>query len=69
MLAFIDGVSKDRIIGFEGLGFSQDTFTAKDLETRLLSVGVLTREKTLGEAGPRTARNREEVEDDDDDWD
>jgi hypothetical protein len=36
VLAFVNGVSVDRIVGFEGLGYTQDTFTTKDLEARLL---------------------------------
>ena len=70
MLAFVDGVSRDRIVGFEGLGYSEDTFTMKDLEARLLRAGVLTREKVLGLDMPGTTRRRKEKEDeDDDDWD
>lgn len=70
MLAFVDGVSRDRIVGFEGLGYSEDTFTMKDLEARLLRAGVLAREKVLGIDMPSTARRRKENEDDDDDdWD
>lgn len=45
MISFIKGQTVDRIIGFEGLGFKQDTFTAKDLETRLLGCGVILRAK------------------------
>ena len=70
VLAFVNGVSTERIIGFEGLGYSEDTFTTKDLEARLLKAGVLTREKALGNEVPSTARGRQEiVDEDDEDWD
>ena len=69
VLAFVDGVSRERIVGFEGLGYSEDTFTTKDLEARLLKAGVLTREKTLGNELKSITRGRQVVEDeDDDDW-
>lgn len=79
VIAFIDGVSVDRVIGFEGLGYSEDTFATTDLEWRLLGAGVLDR---VGGIGPLAARkagngqgdgaeNRELVheEEDEDDWD
>ena len=70
VLAFVDGVSKERIVGCEGLGYSEDTFTTKDLESRLLGAGVLAREKTLGSEVPSTTRRRQErLDDEDDDWD
>lgn len=69
VLAFVNGVSKDRIVGFEGLGYSEDTFSVKDLEARLLRAEVLAREKVLGNEGPKTAWRRQDEEDeDDDDW-
>jgi hypothetical protein len=40
----VDGQTVDRIVGFEGLGIG-DKFTTKELETRLLASGVLTRQK------------------------
>jgi thiol-disulfide isomerase/thioredoxin len=43
VIAFIDGVGKDRIIGFEGIGYRPDTFTAAELEARLLACQVLVR--------------------------
>lgn len=43
VIAFVDGVSTDRIIGFEGLGRGTDKFTTKELEARLLSARILTR--------------------------
>ncbi|KAI9891302.1 MAG: hypothetical protein M1814_002815 [Vezdaea aestivalis] len=50
VIAFIDGTSSDRIVGFEGLGSSQspDAFTTGILEARLLRAGVLQRSKLLG---------------------
>ena len=71
VLAFVKGVSTDRIIGFEGLGYSEDTFTTTDLETRLLAAGVLARAKTRGDETIAKARKKLEDEDigDDDDWD
>ena len=69
VLAFVGGVSKDRIVGFEGLGYSEDIFTTKDLEARLLRAGVLAREKALGNEVPNTSRRRQEEDgDDEDDW-
>ncbi|KAM0796767.1 thioredoxin-like protein, partial [Usnea florida] len=41
VIAFVDGVSVDRIVGFEGVGYSEDTFKTADLEKRLLGAGVL----------------------------
>jgi thioredoxin-like negative regulator of GroEL len=51
VIAFVDGQSVDRIIGFEGLGYTQDTFTTKDLEAKLLSSGVVQRAKAQQDAG------------------
>lgn len=67
----------DRIVGFEGLGRTPDTFTTRDLEARLLRAGVLVRAKITGEdAGGRTgtigkgrSRKLESDEDEGDDWD
>jgi thioredoxin-like negative regulator of GroEL len=72
VLAFVDGVSVDRIIGFEGLGYSSDTITAKDLEARLLQAGVLLRVKVLGNGDTSVRQPRWEERndgDDDDEWD
>ncbi|KAL6719644.1 hypothetical protein ACLMJK_001565 [Lecanora helva] len=79
VIAFLDGVGVDRIVGFEGLGYSEDTFKTKDLETRLVSAGVLEAGAGIGEdgvnAGGRSAYKRQQDEskekddDDDDDWD
>ena len=72
VLAFVNGVSVDRIVGFEGLGYTQDTFTTKDLETRLLSSGVIQRAKTTGDAGAGkwgVKAPKKDDSDDGDDWD
>jgi thioredoxin-like negative regulator of GroEL len=71
VLAFVNGVTVDRIVGFEGLGYTPDTFTTKDLEARLLSSGVIQRAKTTEDAGVRwgvRAAKKEDSEDDDE-WD
>ncbi|KAI9810997.1 MAG: hypothetical protein M1827_005729 [Pycnora praestabilis] len=70
VLAFVNGVSADRIVGFEGLGYSEDTFTTRDLEARLLRAGVLVRAKTTGVTGnPAFGKaTKKEESDDDDDW-
>lgn len=65
VVAFVDGVSVDRIVGFEGLGFGEDDFKTKDLEGRLLAAGVLFRAKTIKE----DQSNGIQDDDDDDDWD
>ncbi|EMC97349.1 hypothetical protein BAUCODRAFT_575245 [Baudoinia panamericana UAMH 10762] len=72
VIAFRDGVSADRIVGFEGIGYKPDSFTARELEARLLGSGVLTRAK-VGNGVHGGARKKqtqyEEAEDDDDDFD
>ncbi|KAF2755911.1 thioredoxin-like protein [Pseudovirgaria hyperparasitica] len=72
VIAFMDGKQVDRIIGFEGLGYTQDSFTTKDLESRLLEANVLVRSK-LGdeEAARRGFQPKKQVTEyeDDDDWD
>ncbi|KIW09075.1 uncharacterized protein PV09_00023 [Verruconis gallopava] len=85
VIAFVDGVGQDRIIGFEGLG-QGDKFTTVDLEARLLRCGVLTRAKMSDDVAVgrmRTGRanmnrGKPEASDgdgygdddhDDDDWD
>ncbi|KAL9012614.1 MAG: hypothetical protein Q9173_002631 [Seirophora scorigena] len=78
VIAFRQGVSIDRIIGFEGLGYSDDTFSTKDLERRLMNSGALVREKLMethsrgnrpgsGEYGTRNEPSR--VDNGEDDWD
>lgn len=73
VLAFVDGKSVDRIVGFEGLGYGQDKFTTKDLEARLLASGVIQRAKTTENAETAAfgvmAPKKVESDDDDDDWD
>jgi len=72
VIAFVDGVGQDRIIGFEGLG-NGDSFQTAHLEARLLAAGVLTRTKINKEDERRRAeasrRKAQEEEVDDDDWD
>lgn len=73
VIAFVDGVGVDRIIGFEGLSARPDSFTTKELEARLLRCGVLVRAK-MGEEDAanghaRRQQKREEEEVDEDDWD
>ncbi|KAI9844128.1 MAG: hypothetical protein M1838_002310 [Thelocarpon superellum] len=71
VLPFVQGISTDRIVGFEGLGAGDD-FATKDLEARLLQAGVLNRATTTPGANPSTskyAHARTEDDDDDDDWD
>lgn len=75
VIAFVDGVGADRVVGFEGLARSGsvDDFRTKDLEARLLAAGVLFQEKKLKEAEVGRFRvggkNKAKDEDDDDDWD
>ena len=74
VIAFADGISADRIIGFEGLGRTLETFTSRDLEARLIRSGVLAREKVNKDDDERQiARRREEIaraaDENDDDWD
>ena len=83
VIAFIDGVGVDRIVGFEGLGrhgdgADTDTFKTGDLETRLVRIGVLEREEGVEGVGENikkssiTAREKDNDNDDDDDddeWD
>ena len=71
VLVFVNGVSVDRIVGFEGLGYTPDTFTTKDLEARLLSSGVIQRAKAVSDAsGPLFRSKAAKIEQsDDDDWD
>jgi len=69
VIAFIDGVGVDRIVGFEGLGHG-DNFTSKDLEARLLGAGVLVRAKVTKEDRVQPSSRKQAEEDyDDDEWD
>ena len=70
VLTFVGGKGTDRIVGFEGLGFTPDTFATKDLEARLLRSGVILRAKldTAGtQSGMKATKKGESDEDDDDD--
>jgi thioredoxin-like negative regulator of GroEL len=71
VMAFVNGVSVDRVVGFEGLSYTLDTFTTKDLEARLLNSGVIQRAKATGDAGVcfSTKTVKKEDSDDDDEWD
>jgi thioredoxin-like negative regulator of GroEL len=71
VLAFVNGVSVDRIVGFEGLGYTQDTFTTKDLEARLLQCGVIQRAKATADASIKFGVKKAKKDDSDDgnDWD
>lgn len=71
VIAFVNGVGVDRVVGFEGLGYTPDTFTTKDLEARLLSSGVIQRAKTTEDAGGVrwTSKAAQKEDSDDEDWD
>lgn len=69
VLAFIDGVSADRIVGFEGLSYTADNFTTEDLEGRLLGSGVVQRAKTKGDAVKWGVKKEVKEDSDNDDWD
>lgn len=70
VLAFIDGVSVDRIVGFEGLGYMPDNFTTQDLEARLLASGVVQRAKATDNGGMKfDTKAVQKDESDDDEWD
>lgn len=72
VIGFVDGVGKDRIIGFEGLGRGTDRFTTRDLEERLLGSGILRRAVLTNDpslkvqAGKRSVRGADAPDDDDD---
>jgi hypothetical protein len=70
VIAFVDGIGVDRIIGFEGFG-QGDSFTTNDLESRLLQAGVLVRAKTTNQdIGFQRAKGKAQhhKEEDNDDW-
>jgi thioredoxin-like negative regulator of GroEL len=73
VIAFLDGISVDRITGFEGLG-TGDKFATKDLERRLVQSGVLVREKMSESDGinnhQRAIQSNEERNEnvDEDEW-
>lgn len=73
VIAFVNGVSHERIVGFDGLG--GDDFPTRVLEERLVGKGILEPLNEVaglvrgaGEPQPRKGIGNEE-EDDDDDWD
>lgn len=70
VLAFVDGVGVDRVIGFEGVSHRPDKITAAELETRLLACGVLVRARVAGkDPDRRTNKTTAKEEDEGDDWD
>lgn len=85
VIAFVDGIGVDRIVGFEGLGSgalggegSVDGFLTKDLERRLLAARVLVGSKAVKEVGRGGAGGGEmwgkkkkegDGNEDEDDWD
>jgi thioredoxin-like negative regulator of GroEL len=70
VIAFIDGVGADRIIGFEGLGHTEATFTTRDLEVRLIRANVLARNKVTEEDERRRLQKSKakQQEEEDEDW-
>ena len=74
VIAFKKSISVDRIIGFEGLRYNEDTFSTKDLEARLLKAGVLIREKSFnGQSMTKHFNSRKEKDgsqgmDEENDW-
>ena len=79
VICFVDGVSKDRIVGFDGVGYSEDTFQTKDLEDRLIVAGVIEKGVRIANGSIGSFRGRErsdvsdinekaEPKDEDDDW-
>ena len=80
LIAFIDGVGVDRIVGFEGLGRGTDKFNTRDLEARLLQSETLLRSKLVDGTTAtsqhqqrsriqQSNENDDDDDDDDDDWD
>ncbi|KFY52874.1 hypothetical protein V496_08103 [Pseudogymnoascus sp. VKM F-4515 (FW-2607)] len=70
VICFVGGISVDRIVGFEGLSYTADSFTTADLEARLLGSGVVQRAKTQGNGGVKFGVKKAVKEDsDNDDWD
>ena len=74
VIAFVDGIGVDRIIGFEGIGRSPEQFTTPELESRLLASTVLVRAKAGAQGDDsrtgKAAKFRDQEEDDGDDaWD
>ena len=69
VIAFIGGVSTDRIIGFEGLGWKPDSFTLAELEERLLACDVLVRAKMTRDDDRYRAKKRNQIHDNDENLD
>lgn len=73
LIGFVGGKSVDRVIGFEGVGRSGDSFRTPELERRLAGCGVLEGlklEKGEGvRAGDVRQRARGRNEEDEDEWD
>eukprot|EP00032_Breviata_anathema_P001973 JZ554625.1.p1 GENE.JZ554625.1~~JZ554625.1.p1 ORF type:complete len:183 (+),score=51.56 JZ554625.1:90-638(+) len=57
-ICFRDGVTEDRIQGFDGVGKGTDEFTLEDLERRLGQIGVIATEETMRTGGVRFANGR-----------
>lgn len=71
MLAFIDGIGVDRIVGFEGLGRSPDNFVTRDLEARLIRAEVFVRDKVTEEDERRRlqkSKTRRHDDSEEEDW-
>lgn len=79
VIAFVEGVGVDRVVGFEGVGRG-DGFETGDLERRLVGAGVLERVRGVGGVGGGggvgEGREKQDGEgdgggddDDDDEWD
>ncbi|RIB22522.1 thioredoxin-like protein [Gigaspora rosea] len=69
VISFIDGISVDRIIGFDDLG-NTDSFTTAVLELRLSQSGVITKQETPKKQERKTIFGFADVNnDDDDEWD
>jgi thioredoxin-like negative regulator of GroEL len=71
VLAFIDGIGVDRIVGFEGLGRSPNNFATRDLEARLIRSEVFARNKVTDEdERRRLQKSKTSLQDDDEeeDW-
>ncbi|CAG8722392.1 4735_t:CDS:2 [Dentiscutata erythropus] len=69
VISFIDGVSVDKIIGFDDLG-NTDSFTTAALEFRLSQSGAITKQEAPKKQERKTIFGFADVNnDDDDDWD
>ncbi|KAH7340019.1 thioredoxin-like protein [Pyrenochaeta sp. MPI-SDFR-AT-0127] len=69
VIAFIDGIGADRIIGFEGLGRTPESFTTRDLEARLIRADVLARNKvTKEDERQRIQKSKARQDDEEEDW-